>query len=89
MSSEHSRVPKKMYVFFILLRAFTRLAANVVGGWREKGCGCAGWLLFTQLTLFQKRARLVTREDLLSMQLVLDQALVSIHAPECWKHVIR
>lgn len=36
-----------------------------------------------------KRARLVTREDLLSMQLVLDQALVSIHAPECWKHVIR
>nr|CDJ95025.1 Protein of unknown function DUF1981 domain containing protein [Haemonchus contortus] len=37
----------------------------------------------------QKRVRLLTREDLLSMQLVLDQAFVSIHAPECWKHVIR
>ncbi|KIH68167.1 hypothetical protein ANCDUO_01494 [Ancylostoma duodenale] len=37
----------------------------------------------------QKRVRVLSREDLLSIQLVLDNALVSIHAPECWKHVIR
>ncbi|VDM57040.1 unnamed protein product [Angiostrongylus costaricensis] len=37
----------------------------------------------------QKRVRVLNREDLLSMQLVLDSAFVSIHAPECWKHVIR
>ncbi|VDL78555.1 unnamed protein product [Nippostrongylus brasiliensis] len=37
----------------------------------------------------QKRVRVLAREDLLSMELVLDQAFVSIHAPECWKHVIR
>uniref|UniRef100_A0A1I7WVM7 Transposase n=1 Tax=Heterorhabditis bacteriophora TaxID=37862 RepID=A0A1I7WVM7_HETBA len=37
----------------------------------------------------KKRWRMVTREDLLSIQLVLDNAFVSIHASECWKHVIR
>ncbi|KAK6729296.1 hypothetical protein RB195_006380 [Necator americanus] len=37
----------------------------------------------------QKRVRVLSREDLLSIQLVLDNALVSIYAPECWKHVIR
>ncbi|CAJ0592947.1 unnamed protein product [Cylicocyclus nassatus] len=37
----------------------------------------------------QKRVRVLSREDLLSIQLVLDNAFVSIHAPECWKHVIR
>ncbi|GMT28242.1 hypothetical protein PFISCL1PPCAC_19539, partial [Pristionchus fissidentatus] len=36
-----------------------------------------------------KRINLVDRDDLLSIQLVLDQAFVAIYAPECWKHVIR
>ncbi|GMR53476.1 hypothetical protein PMAYCL1PPCAC_23671 [Pristionchus mayeri] len=36
-----------------------------------------------------KRINLVDRDDLLSIQLVLDNAFVAIHAPECWKQVIR
>ncbi|PAV60019.1 hypothetical protein WR25_18060 isoform L [Diploscapter pachys] len=29
------------------------------------------------------------RKDFLSIQLMLDNALVAVHAPECWKHLIR
>ncbi|CAJ0575538.1 unnamed protein product, partial [Mesorhabditis spiculigera] len=36
-----------------------------------------------------KRLSVVSRIDLLSMQLVLDNAFVANEAPECWKHVIR
>lgn len=37
----------------------------------------------------EKKSTCTSREHLLAMQLVLDEARIAIHASACWKHIIR
>ncbi|EGT45126.1 hypothetical protein CAEBREN_28985 [Caenorhabditis brenneri] len=37
----------------------------------------------------EKKSTCTSREHLLAMQLVLDEARIAIHASSCWKHIIR